>query len=257
MKRSSRELKEIAREALLGSYGVFALAFLVYFLISFIIEMIPMLFLNKTETLSGLMTLQIVMFILSLIVGVLAAGFQRISLNISRGQYGSVADLFYCFRHHPDRFIVVSFLITLISFVLQIPTLILSVWLISTNQAYHTPLSYVGLILLTALVMTVIAYIITLRFSLANILLIDNPQMGAVESMKTSSDLMRGNKGRYFYPSLSFIGMMMLMFLSCFIGAIWVTPYMNMTYTQFYREVIGELDGGPRENNYTEEFQYQ
>ena len=110
------------------------------------------------------------------------------------------------------------------------------------------------LILLTALVMAVIAYIITLRFSLANILLIDNPQMGAIESMKTSSDLMRGNKGRYFYLSLSFIGMMLLMFLSCGIGAIWVTPYMNMTYIQFYREVIGELDGGPRENNYTEEF---
>ena len=55
MKRSSRELKEIAREALLGSYGVFALAFLIYFLISFTIEMIPMLFL-KTETISGLIT---------------------------------------------------------------------------------------------------------------------------------------------------------------------------------------------------------
>lgn len=61
MKRSSRELKEIAREALLGSYGVFALAFLIYFLISFTIEMIPMLFL-KTETISGLITLQIVTF---------------------------------------------------------------------------------------------------------------------------------------------------------------------------------------------------
>ena len=254
MKRSSRELKEIAREALLGSYGVFALAFLIYFLISFTIEMIPMLFL-KTETISGLITLQIVTFILTLLIGVLAAGFQRISLNISRGLYSSVADLFYCFLHHPDRFIVVSFLITLISFALQIPTLVLGIWLISTNPAYHTPLSYVVLILLTALVMAVIAYIITLRFSLANILLIDNPQMGAIESMKTSSDLMRGNKGRYFYLSLSFIGMMLL-FLSCGIGAIWVTPYMNMTYIQFYREVIGELDGGPRENNYTEEFQY-
>lgn len=256
MKRSSRELKEIAREALLGSYGVFALAFLIYFLISFTIEMIPMLFL-KTETISGLITLQIVTFILTLLIGVLAAGFQRISLNISRDLYSSVADLFYCFLHHPDRFIVVSFLITLISFALQIPTLVLGIWLISTNPAYHTPLSYVVLILLTALVMAVIAYIITLRFSLANILLIDNPQMGAIESMKTSSDLMRGNKGRYFYLSLSFIGMMLLMFLSCGIGAIWVTPYMNMTYIQFYREVIGELDGGPRESNYTEDYQYQ
>ncbi len=187
MKRSSRELKEIAREALLGSYGVFALAFLIYFLISFTIEMIPMLFL-KTETISGLITLQIVTFILTLLICVLAAGFQRISLNISRDLYSSVADLFYCFLHHPDRFIVVSFLITLISFALQIPTLVLGIWLISTNPAYHTPLSYVILILLTALVMAVIAYIITLRFSLANILLIDNPQMGAIESMKTSSD---------------------------------------------------------------------
>ncbi|MGI6010221.1 MAG: DUF975 family protein [Ruminococcus sp.] len=256
MKRSSKEFKEIAREALMGSYGTFAFTYLIYFLIAFIIELIPML-LIQNESPSGLIVLQIVMFILSLIVSVLASGFQKIALNISRGEYAGAGDLFYCFRHHPDRFIIVTLLLSLIYFVFQIPTIALGVWVAFTNNAYHTPLSSVLMILLVALIMVIISFFVALRFSLAVILLIDNPDMGAIESMKTSSHLMKGNIGRYFYLTVSFIGMMMLSLLSFGIGTIWVTPYMNMTYIEFYREVIGELDGGPRENNYTKEYSYQ
>ncbi|MGI6008288.1 MAG: DUF975 family protein [Ruminococcus sp.] len=255
MKRSSKELKEIARESLMGSYGIFAVAFLVYFMIAFIIELIPMVFLQN-DTMSGLIILEIVTFILSLIIGVLASGFQKIALNISRGEYAGLGDLFYCFRHHPDRFIVVSFLLSLIYFAFQIPTVILTAWY-STRGWYHTPLSAVGITLLVALIMLIISFIIVLRFSLAVILLIDNPDMGAIESMKTSSHLMKGNIGRYFYLSVSFIGLFLLVILSCGIGSIWVVPYITMTNMEFYREIIGELDGGPRENNYTEEYSYQ
>ncbi len=256
MKRSSKELKEIAREALMGTYGTFALAFLIYFLIAFIIELIPMLFI-RDDTIGSLIISQLVAFILSLLISVLTAGFQKISLNISRGEYAGAGDLFYCFRHHPDRFIIVSLLTGLIAFAFQIPTVGLGVWLVGTNQAYHTPLAYVGWIILVAFIMAILAYLVILRFALSIILLIDNPDMGAIEAMKTSSHLMRGNLGRYFYLTISFIGLTLLAILSAGIGLIWVTPYMNMTYIEFYREVTGELDGGPRENNYTEEYSYQ
>ena len=104
-----------------------------------------------------------------------------------------------------DRVIVVNFLISLVGIVCQIPTILITVSL-GYQSFYYTPLSWIAGLLLCSLVFGIISYIITLGFSLSIPLLIDNPDMGAIEAMKTSAALMKGNKGRYFYISLSFIG---------------------------------------------------
>lgn len=245
MKRSSRELKENARVILNGRYGIFIGTFLVYFLIAMAIESVPVFFL-RTEGASGIVVSQVITLILSLIISILAAGFNRLSLNVSRGRQAGVGDLFYCFSHHPDRVIVVNFLISLVGIVCQIPTILITVSL-GFQSFYYTPLSWIAGLLLCSLVFGIISYIITLGFSLSIPLLIDNPDMGAIEAMKTSAALMKGNKGRYFYISLSFIGISLLCILSFGIGYLWAFPYMSVTFMEFYRETIGELDGGPRD----------
>ena len=101
MKRSSRELKENARVILNGRYGIFIGTFLVYFLIAMAIESVPVFFL-RTEGASGIVISQVITLILSLIISILAAGFNRLSLNVSRSLQAGVGDLFYCFSHHPD-----------------------------------------------------------------------------------------------------------------------------------------------------------
>lgn len=250
MKRSSRELKENARVILNGRYGIFIGAFLVYFLIAMAIESVPVFFLRTNGT-SGVLISQLINLILSLIIGILAAGFNRLSLNVSRGMQAGVSDLFYCFSHHPDRVIVVNFLVSLISIACQIPTIIITVSL-GFQSFYDTPLSWIAGLILCAFVFGIISYIITLGFSLSIPLLIDNPEMGAIEAMKTSVTLMKGNKGRYFYISLSFIGISLLCVLSFGIGYLWAFPYMSVTFMEFYRETIGELDGGPRDQIYSD-----
>ena len=49
--------------------------------------------------------------------------------------------------------------------------------------------------------------------------------------------LMRGNKLRYIYLSLSFTGVYVLTFLSFGIGYLWVLPYIYTTYILFYLDL--------------------
>ena len=250
MKRSSKDLKKLAREALIGNYGNFAVVFLIYFVITFAVEMIPSLFSDNSTT-SGIITAQVVACILSLIISLLSVGLQKTAINITRREPVNVGDLFYAFRHHPDKYIIVSFLMALIAVLFQIPTILLLVIMLMGNFSINTGMAVV-LIILLALILLLISVIVLLRYSLATILLMEHPEMSALESMQVSSQLMQGNKGRYFYLGLSFIGLELLALLTCGIAYFWLTPYTMTTYMQFYREVTGELDGDPRETDFTE-----
>ena len=53
--------------------------------------------------------------------------------------------------------------------------------------------------------------------------------------------MMRGQKGRYFYVTISFFGVMALSVLTCGIGMLWVMPYMETTLAFFYRDLAGEV----------------
>lgn len=88
---------------------------------------------------------------------------------------------------------------------------------------------------------------LVVSMSLAQVfmLLVEDSDMGAMEALRRSSELMRGNKGRYFYIYLSFLGWSLLGICSCGIGMLWVTPYMMQTNVNFYRDLMGELNQGP------------
>ena len=44
-----------------------------------------------------------------------------------------------------------------------------------------------------------------------------------------------------FYLIMSFFGLLLLCVLSCYIGMLWIGPYMNTTLTLFYLDLRGEL----------------
>ena len=73
-------------------------------------------------------------------------------------------------------------------------------------------------------------------------LLTDYDDLGPIQAAKESWKMMKGHKGRLFYLDLSFLGLTLLSLLSCGIAMLWITPYMRMTQSFFYRELDGELD---------------
>lgn len=83
--------------------------------------------------------------------------------------------------------------------------------------------------------------IYSLKYSLVYFILADNHDISSMNALKESKRIMKGNLGRMFYLQISFIGWGLLGLLSCSIGYIWIMPYMNVTFSYFYLDVIGEL----------------
>ena len=84
------------------------------------------------------------------------------------------------------------------------------------------------------------------RYALAPYLMAENPDMGVMEAIARSKELMNGNKWRLFCLDLSFIGWTLLCVLTLGIGCLWLLPYQNAAEAAFYLEVTGRADAMPR-----------
>jgi uncharacterized membrane protein len=73
----------------------------------------------------------------------------------------------------------------------------------------------------------------------------DNPELGPRDCLKRSEALMYGHKMDLFILHLSFIGWILLGFLSLGIGLLWVAPWIEMTQIRFYEELKAEQGNNP------------
>lgn len=243
MKRTSAELKRIARENLRGHYALPMGAMVVASLITgAVLSPFSMIY-TFNQTSSSLVIYQIANIIISLVSIILSSGLLRIHLKLARKETPVFSDLFYCFTRRPDRFLLSGLLLVVISIVCMLPGIICII-LFALFEAYIM----IFLSVLLILGGTVLTIIVSLQLGLVFLLLTDHDSMGVMEAFRTSYRMMSGNKGRMFYISLSFIGWMLLCMLSCFIGYLWLAPYITQTSVEFYRDVKGELDA-PLPNN--------
>ena len=190
---------------------------------------------NRTS-LSAIIIGYIASFTTALITSILLAGYLNIFLYVSRRldemRAGEQPDperrpphMFSAVKMQPDRFIIIAMIYEAANLVLSLPALLMK------NTALQ-------LIWLAAA--TVIIYAVFLNFSQSFFLLLDDPGMGALDAMRESAFLMRGNKKRLFLLHLSFIGWACLGVLSLFIGFLWIIPYMVQSLTRFYMTVISD-----------------
>ena len=91
--------------------------------------------------------------------------------------------------------------------------------------------------------------ILSLRYSMLFLILLEDNTKGIRQAMRESKALMQGNKGRYFYIMLSFLGWSFLGLLSFGIGFLWIGPYYTQTQVTFYRDITGELDRTENQTN--------
>lgn len=240
MKRTSAELKRIARGHLLGHYGLPMGAAVVAGLISSVVLMPFQIVLNPTRSLAGFAIYQLVAFAVGLVTSILYGGLIRIHLALARGEYPSFSELFSCFQRRPDRFILVSLLTSLIGIVLLLPGYLCIAKAIYTGGS----LSLLSLGILLSLAGISLNIFVSLNLALAHTLLAEQDSIGVAEALRQSYTLMQGNKGRLFYISLSFIGWSLLALLSCGLGFFWLAPYMRQTSVVFYLDVTKRLPEG-------------
>ena len=95
-------------------------------------------------------------------------------------------------------------------------------------------------VVLWSLLLIIPGIIKAYSYSMAFYIMADNPQVGIRNALKMSMDLTNGYKGKLFVLGLSFIGWAILATFTCGIGFLWLIPYMQMTYANFYNELKTE-----------------
>ena len=93
------------------------------------------------------------------------------------------------------------------------------------------------------------------RYRMSLYLLLDHPEMGVMECLRTSKQMMKGHKWECFVLDLSFIGWRLLAAIP-YVGyavSVWVTPYVNTTYVLYYMALAGKpvtVGPAPGQNPY-------
>lgn len=93
------------------------------------------------------------------------------------------------------------------------------------------------LIFLWSLLCFIPGIIKTYAYSMAFFIKADHPEYGWRECLTESDRMMNGHKMDYFCLQLSFIGWMIVGYLVCGIGTLWVTAYMSTANAIFYDEL--------------------
>ena len=70
------------------------------------------------------------------------------------------------------------------------------------------------------------------------LILAEYPEISAIDALRNSASLMRGNKWRLFCLQISFIGWVLLAgCCTCGIGVMFLTPYMSAANAAFYDDI--------------------
>ena len=240
MKRRNREFKALARQALQGHFSLYAGAVILLFAFSTLLSNISALFVSSDLNMSDFFTELLVNFIVAVLTYLFEIGLYAMLLHMIRGEDFGMGDLFYAFKHGPDRFIIVSGIQLLITLLLEAPALF---YTYMSKLSSVSDFAVYGILLLAGSLLSVI---LLLGFMPAVYLLIDDEDLDAMEAIHESFSMMRGQKVRYLLLRLSFIGMLCLAVLSLGIALIWLTPYMEATSIFFYLELNGEPDAPGR-----------
>lgn len=98
------------------------------------------------------------------------------------------------------------------------------------------------LVSLWSLLLFVPGIIKSFAYSQAFYILAENKGMSAREAITRSKVMMDGHKMDYFVLSLSFIGWALLGSITFGIAYIWIVPYMQATYANFYNSIKPAAD---------------
>ncbi len=104
-------------------------------------------------------------------------------------------------------------------------------------------------VMLWSLLLVIPGIIKTYSYAMAPYILAENPDKGIFEVIDDSKRMMNGHKMELFMLTLSFIPWLLLVGVTFGIAVIYVSPYMQVTFANFYKEVKA-LDSGTTQQQY-------
>lgn len=260
MNRTSiSDIKMKAKDNLLGCYGLAAGSFALLFALIYGLMMLLIgafnAGMNPASVISGNFSLlekvenEAISVVISLFMAMLTTGYYYQMMEISYGRKPKMRDLFYCFKNHPDKIIIIEAFFVAVSYILMIPARMI-------NWSYDNLLKGTdGDKFLLWIVLFLAGFLISgaigVVFSLCFFVYIDDPDMSVKDIMMCSQKLMKGNFFRYIYLCLTFIGYGILGFVSLGITMMYTYPYQCMSIVEFYKDSLAAA--GLAQKNATEE----
>lgn len=199
---TSKECKTQTREAMHGVWKTSATITIVYFLIASLLSAATVLLSVYVQW-----WLSIPLGIFSaLVLSILDYGYSKYCLSVAQDKIVSVSILFSGFGKKMGQIIKIS-----------IKKSFLSVfWLI---------------------LLIVPFFVKSIGYSMANFLLIDNPNVNGTNAIKESKHLLKKNYGRYFKFVLSFFWWFVLCGITGGIASLWVMPMFVVNKAMFYENL--------------------
>lgn len=236
MKREIKELKRIARGNLQGNYLWLIRAFVFCNLIVSLIEMPFSLMTNEILLSTQNIIYYFAIALITIASVVLTVGQYCLHLRLARTGKIHLVELFYPLQHDANRLIFSEIALCLIRLIGLVPI----IGAIAIINFYNTTNMYL-LALALGILGCILTIFIEVTFGMTYFVLIDGEDLAVMEALKATTNLIKGNKGRFFYMLLSFVGMYFLVALTLGIGILWVQPYVMHTTTLFYLDVKDEL----------------
>jgi hypothetical protein len=262
--KNNGELKYLARMQMGHHMGVLIGAVLLNIIISYIItDTVSSLI--STSTNLGFILNYVVTFLVQVLVSVLDLGVAFIYMKTACNMKSGIKDLFFGYQHHFFRAIIIGFILVVINSICMIPVEVATAQFadLLDNNAFFNSItssglgSYVNNIdsyelmesysVLTSsmmeyyvimLVSSLVSFLLTLPFFPAYYMLLDFPNQSVSEILRKCFEVMHGNKFRLVWMYVSFIPLLLLCVFTFGIGLIWVIPYMKMTATNFYLDLM-------------------
>lgn len=245
---SRAQLKEKARDQMAGRYGnaillsicrgliVFSLSFAISMTFSMVVTMRVLMGGSGDTSLTEYLLLTACTTLLSIFAGVFQTGITLFYLNTACNRPATIANLFYGFKYLFKKSLRISAVLILLNTLCTLPCNI-CYFLLRTGKGFDNVTMAVLYIVLMIIGMCI--YIpLALGLSQSYYLLLDFPQYSATELMKLSFRIMKGHKWELFCLELSFLPLGFLCLLSFGIGTLWLVPYMNMTKTLYFLDLM-------------------
>lgn len=246
---SSAGLKALSKGQLFGKYGT-----VTGILIIHLICTLPLAFFISPFAQVSLALYYLSFLLVNIFTGFFTAGEALVYLKIACHNFPAVSDLFYYFRspyaERGTKVVRVQLVLSAVSVVCALPynyvgklltgSMMDSILTPARQPADGLPFDPV-LFLLYAILLVAGCFVkifVQLLFSQVYYLMLDFPEYTAPELLRLAPRLIKGHKARLFYIMISFVPLTLLCLLSCGIGYLWIYPYMQMTYANFYLDLI-------------------
>lgn len=244
---SSAELKALSKSQLFGNYGTVIGISLIHLLCT-----LPLSFVISPISNVSLELYYVLLLLVNLFSGFFIAGEALVYLKIACHARPAVSDLFYYFQgpysERGTKVVRIQLILSAVFVFCTMPYTYAQLALtkdmanrLSTDPA-STELPFNSVLFLVYAILLVagcfIRIFVNLLLSQVFYLMLDFPEYSGPELLRLAPKLIKGHKVRLFYIMLSFFPLVLLCVLSCGIGYLWVYPYIQTTYANFYLDLV-------------------